>query len=73
VFLPIIIWVKLLINDDVLTSDLQRGIATDGVASLVSGDTPVHASVLLLLPVHDPQEEQGPSRQQDTVRLGIRR
>lgn len=63
----------LMTNDDVLTSDLQRGVPTDGVASLVSGHTPVHASVLFLLPMHDPQEEQGPSRQQDAVRLGIRR
>lgn len=62
-----------MMNVAALTGHLERGIAAGGQTGLVARDAPIHAAILLLLPVHHPQEEERPSRQQDAMRPGIRR
>jgi len=54
---------------DRLTSYLERGMATNGLAHSVLGHAPVLAAVLLLFALHRPVEEEGPVLELDAVRF----
>lgn len=50
-----------------LTSNLERGMSTDGFAHVVFGHTPILAAVLLLLALHGAVEEEGAILEQHTM------
>jgi len=55
------------------TCDSESGVSARDGSGLILRDAPIHPAVLLLLAVHDPQEEEGSRGQQDPVRLGVAR
>lgn len=50
-----------------LTSNLERGMSTDGFAHVVFGHTPILAAVLLLLALHGAVKEEGAILEQHTM------
>lgn len=50
-----------------LTSNLERGMSTDGFAHVVFGHTPILSAVLLLLALHGSIEEEGAILEQYTM------
>ena len=57
----------------IITCDFERCVSAPGRPDVVLGLAPVDSSVLLLLVLHHPEEEQGARGEEHPMRVGARR